>query len=145
MWKTDDRFRSVGADALFDTDLIATVCFDNSDAVRGNLNRVLRPGFADSERFRLLNRREVNRADQFTLINDFRKVLGVAFLAQNHPCAEESDAENGKGEGDQEVCLFSQEITRTFPPFVTLQRSASPEVTRTSPFSVIMIASNLSR
>ena len=83
MWKTDDRLRSVGADALFDTDLIATVCFDNSDAVRGNLNRVLRPGFADSERFRLLNRREVNRADQFTLINDFRKVLGVAFLAQN--------------------------------------------------------------
>lgn len=142
MRKTDNRFRSVGADALMDTDLIFAVSCDHTDSVRRNLNRILRAGFSDCKGFCGCDRGEIHGTDQFPLIDDLCKVLAVAFFTENHPCGEKTGAENSEGERDKNIYFLLQEITRTFPFVVTLQRSESPEVMRTSPLSVIIMASN---
>ena len=142
MRKTDDRFRAVGTDALMDTDLIFAVCLNDTDSFRRNLNRVLCAVFPDCECLGSRDRGEINAADQLTLIDDFSKVLAVALLAEKHPDGEKTGTEECEGERDKNIYFLSQEITRTFPPEVIVQRSASPEVTRTSPLSVIMMASN---
>ncbi len=142
MRQANNRLRTVGADSLPHADLIFAVCLNDTDPLLGDLDGILFSGFSQGKSFCFLYRRKIHRSNDFPLIDNFSDVPAASLFVDDKPYSKEKKAKESKKEEGYQFFMLSQEITCTFPEPVIRQRSARPEVTRTLPSSVIMIASN---